>query len=151
MWQPSPFLPVAFLSVVPAPNKWIMGAIAQVPDANWSALDERERAYVRKPVPTSDVDHDHPQAEVQIYAVETPVAPNPDQPILLSYIDVVAQGFLREHGEEGIDDFFQTTTGWEVPVKNDRANPQYPRHQTLTESETALVDKYLERLATVVD
>jgi hypothetical protein len=66
--------------------------------------------------------------------------------ILLSYLDVVVQGFFREYGAEGVQRFFDTTDGWEVPVLNDRGNPRYPRHRTLTAEETALVDDHLARL-----
>ena len=42
--------------------------------------------------------------------------------------------------------FFETTDGWDAPMKNDRADPMYSRHQRLTAEETALVDDWLERL-----
>ncbi len=151
IWQPSPFRPVAFLSVVPAIDEWLVGAIAKVPNADWAALDERERAYIRRPVNDTHAEHDVEGADLHIYAVENPVAPNPAQPILLSYIDVVAQGFMAEHGEEGVYDFFKTTKGWEVPVKNDRQAPLYPRSQNVTVKERDLVDRLLRDLTTVVD
>ncbi|MCX8228278.1 MAG: gamma-glutamylcyclotransferase, partial [Sulfitobacter sp.] len=42
------------------------------------------------------------------------------------------------------------THGWDTPVLNDRAAPQYPRHQALTQQEMSLVDNNLDRLAAQV-
>ena len=67
--------------------------------------------------------------------------------MLLSYLDAVVQGYLREYGEAGADRFFATTDGWEAPFLNDRAAPRYPRHQQLAPDETAFVDDRLARLA----
>ena len=81
----------------------------------------------------------------QVYAVapETMVVQADPAPILMSYLDVVVQGYLREFGERGARDFFATTDGWDTPVLNDRAAPRYPRAQVLTGAETALVDALL--------
>ena len=46
-------------------------------------------------------------------------------------------------GAAGVADFFATTDGWEAPILNDRAAPQYPRHQRLTGEEHELVDHWL--------
>jgi hypothetical protein len=67
--------------------------------------------------------------------------------ILLSYLDVVAQGFHDVYGTEGVQHFFDTTDNWHTPILNDRAEPVYPRHQKLTRTQTALVDENLERLS----
>ena len=151
LWQPSPERPVAFLSVVPAPDHWTWGVIAQVPGSDWVALDKRESEYRRRPLVPHTILHDADPAEVHIYAIDDPVAPNPEQPILLSYLDVVIQGFLREHGAKGAEHFFETTDGWNVPVLNDRDNPRYPRHQKLDKRETDIVDAGLRNLSAVVD
>ena len=66
--------------------------------------------------------------------------------MLLSYIDVVVQGYLREFGERGVRHFFETTDGWEAPVLDDRAAPIYPRHQRLSPDERALVDDQLREI-----
>lgn len=67
-------------------------------------------------------------------------APTDESPLLLSYIDVVVQGYLREFGPEGVRHFFETTEGWHAPIINDRAAPIYPRHQILNDEERAFVD-----------
>ena len=56
-------------------------------------------------------------------------------------------GGLFEGFEKGVERFFYTTLGWDTPVLNDRAAPLYPRAQTLTPDQTALVDSHLVRLS----
>ncbi len=67
----------------------------------------------------------------------------------MSYLDVVIQGYLTEFGEEGAARFFETTSGWNAPLLNDRAAPLYPRAQSLTVDETAFIDQALARLGVV--
>ena len=83
--------------------------------------------------------------DISIYAIapENAAPPDEDHPILLSYIDAVLQGYLREFGEDGAAHFVHTTDGWDMPVKNDRATPIYPRAQTLSAHERAFVDDML--------
>lgn len=135
---------IAFLSVVPDSATTIRGLIADVPNADWAVLDAREWGYDRI-ASGSDVIHPRDAAtEISHYAVphETWVAAN-GQHILLSYLDVVVQGYLREFGAQGVADFFDTTDGWDTLVCDDRAAPQYPRAQTLSQQETALVDQHI--------
>ena len=146
-WRRTPLRPVAFLTAVRCEASAIEGLLAAVPGADWAALDEREAAYAR--VPLAKVTHalDRP-LEAAIYAIpeERHEAPTPASPILLSYLDVVVQGHLREFGETGVSRFAETTGGWDAPVLNDRAAPRYPRSLTLDASETAVVDRLLARL-----
>lgn len=148
IWQQSGNRPVAFLSVQPNENCEIDGLIAQVPGADWVALDEREYAYTRV-----DVTQTLQAATSTAIYVGDPsmMAPrDTGHPILLSYLDVVVQGYLQQFGETGVRNFFDTTDGWGTAVLNDRTSPIYPRHQQLTPQETALVDSHLNRLSAVV-
>ncbi len=138
---------VAFLTAVPDPDCEIEGLIAHVPGGDWAALDMREHAYAR--VMADRVSHALGAGpEVHIYHApeDMHVAATEHRPVLLSYIDVVVQGYLREFGEAGVARFFDTTDGWDAPIRNDRARPIYPRHQSLTAKETALVDGHLARI-----
>lgn len=138
---------VAFLTAVPAPDAFIDGLIAHVPGGDWAALDMREHAYAR--VLTDAVEHGIMGApEIHIYHAPADMhrPATRMRPVLLSYVDVVVQGYLREFGADGVARFFETTDGWDAPMKNDRAAPLYPRHQRLTAEETALVDEWLARL-----
>ena len=147
-WRHTDLRPVAFLTAVPAPGHEIIGMIAQVPHADWVALDQREWAYDRIPA-TPAITHtlsDNP--EISVYAVpqERHKVGTIEHPVLLSYLDVVIQGYLRAFGEDGVQHFFDTTDGWNAPFIDDRALPRYPRHQQLTADETELVDDHLSRI-----
>ncbi|KUJ73699.1 hypothetical protein AVO45_14000 [Ruegeria marisrubri] len=147
-WRHTDLRPVAFLTAIPDPHSEIEGMIAHVPRNDWAALDEREWAYDRVSA-TQAVRHTlKHEAEIAVYAVpeHRHNDPTDSYPILLSYIDVVIQGYLRIFGPDGVDRFFATTDGWEAPILNDRAAPRYPRHQQLKPEETALVDDRLARI-----
>ncbi|MEO1537057.1 MAG: gamma-glutamylcyclotransferase family protein [Pseudomonadota bacterium] len=135
---------VAFLTIVRDPPSAIDGALAAVPGQDWEALDERERSYLREPV--DEVRHAVPEAnDISLYhapeGLHRPYSGH--HPVLLSYLDVVLQGYLRLGGEDAVEAFFHTTDGWDAPVLNDRDEPLYPRHQVLSPEETALVDHHL--------
>ncbi|WP_319824407.1 gamma-glutamylcyclotransferase family protein [Thalassovita sp.] len=152
VWRHTALRPVAFLTVVPSPGTDLDGLIAPVPNGDWRALDAREHAYDR--VTLTDLP-DHPlpyRPQVAIYTIPAGKhgAPTMAHPVLLSYLDVVVQGYLREFGEDGVSRFFATTDGWDVPILDDRAHPHYPRHQALPPEETCLVDHWLARLDAAV-
>ncbi|MDD9706497.1 gamma-glutamylcyclotransferase [Seohaeicola sp. SP36] len=147
-WRHTALRPVAFLTAERDPASRIAGLIAAVPGADWAALDRREAAYLRHPVCDS-VEHPlSPRPAVSVYAIpeNRHAAPSDAFPVLLSYLDVVVQGYAREYGAAGVADFFATTSGWEAPILDDRADPIYPRHQRLTPAERALTDDHLARI-----
>ncbi|MBR2655812.1 MAG: gamma-glutamylcyclotransferase [Loktanella sp.] len=144
VWITTGLRNAAFLSVEPDPACVIDGITAQVPGADWAALDLREAAYDRYAV---TVMQGGTARDVAVYQV-SPHLRAKDRakaPILRSYLDVVVQGFLQVYGETGVADFFASTSGWRS-IHDDRADPQYPRHQRLTSSETALVDHYVQQI-----
>ncbi len=149
VWRHTNLRKLAYLTVVPDEQGVIDGLIAAVPGDDWTALDLREAAYDRLPA-THQISHDlDHQPKIVVYSIASGkhVAPSTDHPVLLSYIDVVTQGYLREFGEEGAARFFTTTDGWNMPILDDRAAPIYPRHQRLSRSETAFVDDRLGELS----
>lgn len=147
-WRYTRHRQVAFLTAVPCPDGRIDGLMAEVPNGDWIALDEREYAYDRIAA-TSHVDHalDLPH-NVSIYAIAAGDhhAPTMDHPILLSYLGTVVQGYLNEFGEDGVKAFFDTTSGWEAPILDDRHQPIYPRAQTLRHAESTLLESHMQRL-----
>lgn len=148
-WRHTDLRPVAFLTAVPDSASEIDGMIAHVPKNDWVALDKREWAYDRIPA-TQSVTHPLTRdVDIAVYAVphHKQTAANARHPLLLSYIDVVVQGYLRAFGRDGADRFFATTDGWGAPILNDRAEPRYPRHQQLRSDETDFVDDRLTRLS----
>ncbi|WP_308442970.1 MULTISPECIES: gamma-glutamylcyclotransferase family protein [Jannaschia] len=129
---------IAFLTAVRRPNAAIDGIVADVPGRDWAALDARETGYLREALPEGPAIYHIPEGHHP--------APEQPRPILLSYLDVVVQGYLQQFGEAGVSRFFETTEGWDAPIQDDRAAPLYPRAQVLSRDETALVDTWLGRL-----
>ncbi len=142
VWRQTHLRKAAYLSVSPDNDSTLHGIIARVPGADWAALDQREAAYQRHDV-SEIVNHDGPKAMTAVYQVRAEHVAKAKHPILLSYLDVVVQGYLRVYGMKGVAHFFATTDGWEAPILNDRAAPIYPRHQSLSSQERALVDHHL--------
>lgn len=148
VWRQTTYAPRPILTVEPCENVTITGLIAHVPNDDWAELDQREHAYDRVPV-NHAIRHDLSNpADIATYTVPIDKHPASEElkPIYLSYLDVVVQGYLMEFGIEGVRAFFNTTIGWEAPIKNDRNDPIYPRHQVLTPEETRLVDAELSRI-----
>ena len=139
---------IVYLSVVQDQSTRIDGLIAAVPGADWAALDQREYSYERHASGGAVVHDIVPAPDIAHYAIPLEIAvDHGDHVILLSYLDVVVQGFLREFGTDGAARFFDTTEGWDTPILDDRAAPLYPRHQTLTPEETGVVDHHIDRLS----
>ena len=151
VWHYTSLRDLAYLSAIPDQGSTIMGVVLKVPpmDAN---LENREQAYARHHVSDTVT---HPlkiASDINVFAIP-PKVHRPCQAestLLLSYIDVVVQGYMRKFGEPGVQQFFETTFGWGAPVLDDRANPIYPRHQRLSKQETELTDHYLNTLSSVV-
>ena len=141
IWRPTDIYAHSFLSAHRVEGAEIAGVVADVPGADWAALDAREWGYGRRDV-THLVRHEAGAGPVAVYEVEAP-AGDALRPILRSYLDVVVQGFLKIHGEEGAAHFFDTTDNWAVGLLDDRADPKYPRARVLTSTESALVDRLL--------
>jgi hypothetical protein len=154
VWRRIDIRDQSFLTIIPDASTHLLGLIAQVPNGDWVALDDREVGYARLAA-SHQVDHDHhPDLQVAIYSIpeHTSEKPTAQNPILLSYLDVVLQGYLRVFGTAGVSHFMETTDGWDTPIFNDRAAPLYPRAQSLSVDEIALVDEQLRAVgATVVD
>ncbi|WP_299044243.1 gamma-glutamylcyclotransferase family protein [uncultured Tateyamaria sp.] len=146
VWVRTALRDVVFLSVHEAPGHSIDGLIASVPGADWAALDLRETGYTRISA-TDAVAHSADAADIAVYQVpHTAQRPGGDYRILLSYLDVVVQGFVREFGQAGAEHFFDTTDGWDTPVHDDRGAPLYPRAQRLSPQEQALTDRLLAQV-----
>ncbi len=147
-WVKTPARDVVFLSVVKDLSSTIDGLIAAVPDADWAALDAREGGYDRIKSHNAVTHTMTPAPEIAHYAVPAArICDAGEHVILMSYLDVVVQGFYQEFGTKGVARFFDSTDGWDTPVLNDRAAPRYPRAQILSPDETDLVDDHLAALS----
>lgn len=147
-WRHTPYREMAFLTAEPHDGVWIDGLIAAVPGADWAALDAREEGYDRVPL-ANGITHTADEAgEIAVYHIPPEKHGPADgiRPILLSYLDVVVQGYLKVFGEEGGRHFFDTTAGWDGMVLDDRAAPLYPRAQVLAPDQTRFVNRHLDDL-----
>ncbi|PCJ07400.1 MAG: gamma-glutamylcyclotransferase [Rhodobacteraceae bacterium] len=147
-WAHTALREVAFLTAIPCGDSEIDGLIAAVPGGDWQALDQREYAYDRLSA-NGSVQHGlEATPEISVYAVpqSAQVPGSVKHPILLSYLDVVVQGYEQVFGQAGVAAFFASTDGWEAPVLDDRAAPSYPRHQRLEAAQMKLVDHHLDAL-----
>lgn len=155
-WRAVPERSLCYLTAVRDPASSIEGLIAPVPGTSWAALDQREAAYDRHPA-TDTLTHTSDAQDIVVYAIDPNrhSAPGPDNPILLSYLDVVVAGYLAEYGPDAATRFFQTTTGWQAPILDDRAAPRYSRALPLTDEIRALTDDGLtamgSRIITAAD
>ncbi|WIY27552.1 gamma-glutamylcyclotransferase family protein [Parasedimentitalea psychrophila] len=151
-WVHTELREVAFLSAVPCAGSEIDGLIAAVPGADWDALDGREYAYDRLPLLGAVAHGLRPAPEISLYAVprSAQMPGSARHPILLSYLDVVVQGYDQVFGVAGVAAFFASTDGWEAPILNDRAAPIYPRHQLLEVAQRELVDHHLDAIGAKV-
>lgn len=142
-WQHTSLRDIPYLSVYPSDKNKLYGLIAKVPDNSWKDLDFREKGYNRTEtkciIKTKEVKH------TQIYYVPKCnfSIRNRDKGLLLSYLDCVIQGYLKQFGEEIAAEFFSTTDGWDIKIRDDRLNPLYPRHVDLTKSERAFIDHHI--------
>lgn len=149
VWRHALARPVALLSVEPCPHTTLHCITAQVPHNDWTALDLREHAYLRRDV---SAQFNQPTAVYQTNPAHT-APPSTDHPILLSYLDVVVSGYTTLMGHcpisGGPAHFFDTTTGWGT-ILDDRAAPFYPRAQPLHPDTRAIVDSELASLSVPV-
>lgn len=145
-WVRTDLREVVFLSIHPAPGHSIDGLIAAVPGADWAALDAREAGYTRFAA-TDHIAHNSDASEIAAYQIPNDrLRRDGSHCMLLSYLDVVVQGFLHEFGQEGAEAFFATTDNWDTPVHDDRGAPLYSRAQDLTRHEQKRVDQLLAQV-----
>lgn len=147
VWRHTDLRPIAFLTAEPDSGAEIDGLIASVPGGDWAVLDERETGYDRVGIDTVTHALERP-VDVAMYHIPEGkhARPDRDHPLLLSYVDVVFQGYLNEYGEAGLTHFVETTGGWNAPLLDDRDAPRYPRHQPLTRREREIFDDILADL-----
>ncbi len=153
IWRHTQLSDIAFLSVIADPACRIDGLIAHVPGNDWTELDIREAAYTRDRLSPDSLSGVEGSVDIHLYETRTDrdALPGQRHPILLSYLDCVVQGYHQIFGTQGVEAFFDSTSGWDAPVLDDRAEPQYPRHQILSADQTALVDQHLARLSARVE
>lgn len=135
---------IALLSVHPKLECEIDGVLVIDRMSNLAALDTRERSYQRIQLDESNFSfknnnlNSFSDISVHLYMADSALETIEKPQILRSYLDVVMQGYLREFGEAGLRKFFATTDGFDFSIREDRDNPEYPRHQSLSQEERGL-------------
>lgn len=131
---------VTYLAVTAEADARTNGVVYAVTDEELAATDRRERSYVRQPIPAAAVtvlDGDTPlEPDDQVWAYLLPGQrqhPDPDHPIVQSYVDVCLTGCLdiEDHfpqakaaGYAAL--FMQQTANWSRYWVNDRIYPRRP-------------------------
>ena len=129
---------LAFLSVVADAGAEIDGLVIIDHTSSLAALDEREVMYSRTDIPLGALQfHDEtPEADNHfLYVADQPVATQQSH-ILRSYLDVVMQGYLQQFGEDGVQRFVDSTLNFDIPIREDREVPLYPRATRLGDEES---------------
>lgn len=128
---------LAFLSVVANEETEIDGLIITDHKSSLAALDEREVMYSRKSIPLDALRFHDSSPELEsyfLYVADQPAATQQSH-ILRSYLDVVMQGYLQQFGEAGVHRFVESTLHFDIPIKEDRDHPMYPRATKLSDEE----------------
>ncbi|WP_108124841.1 gamma-glutamylcyclotransferase family protein [Saccharospirillum mangrovi] len=112
------------------PNSHCNGVVFVVDDANLARFDERERGYDRHRIDWSAVrslDSQPLPIELPLwsYVGDSSATPQPEAPILQSYLDVILNGCLS-YGDAFARRFLHTTGPWQH-LCDDRSAPLYPR------------------------
>ena len=109
----------------------IDGVVVGMPATDLPILDQRESGYRRLKIPREQfaIDGSIDTDFVYMYqsAPENQGPATEPHPILLSYADCVMAGYEKLFGEQGLNDFMQSTSGWSGAIENDRHAPRYPR------------------------
>ena len=126
------------LSIVEAEGAAIDGLVVVFDDAMWPEIRAREKRYDWFTLP----DFEDTVITFRASAAAARLADEVN-PVHLSYVDTVLQGYRREFGVKGAERFVETTEGWSVPLVDDRETPHYPRATQLAPEERVMVDGLL--------
>lgn len=135
----------AVLTVERAEGHAIDGMLVIDRVENIASVDERENIYRRVSLTSAALTFygDVPPADIPLHIYERNYEPEvntPPSPILRSYLDAVFQGYFRAFGEDGLRRFVTETSGFGLPIHEDRHAPAYPRAIELTSDEGHLFD-----------
>jgi hypothetical protein len=142
---------IALLSVHRHAEGAIGGMLIFDQRENLEALDRREARYERIAIARDEFEilryHDVARIPEEIFLyVGRPAADiQPTPQLLQSYLDTVLAGFLREHGDAGIEAFVASTVGFERRIVRDREKPFYPRAVGISADLAARFDEILSR------
>jgi hypothetical protein len=151
--SPSGFTALGLRKAAPGEaGSTINGVLYPVAGQDMSKFDEREVGYARVEVKLADIEalgwQRLPESgHVWVYVPARPGSapgeglpdPDPDFPLLQSYIDVVVEGGL-EYGTDYAREILETTDGWSRYWLNDR---ELARRPWVHDTKSAAVDRLL--------
>jgi hypothetical protein len=119
------------LTAVERAGSRIQGILIRCDAADLAQIDAREAGYDRVELPHRDVMSSVSDLPEKLYIYKSKAMHyrpgGADFPVWFSYVEAVLHGFLSVFKTEGVDEFIRSTSGWTVPVLDDRDNPQYRR------------------------
>lgn len=140
---------VCVLTMKPDPASSVAGVVIELPAGDLVALDSRERGYTRAALARDAFDTRSVAAAAPIEGYYSRVdhrrCGDESSPILRSYLDCVLDGFFALGGTAALEEFVVTTSGWESPILDERAQPLYPRAVVLAPQTRAAIDDVLRR------
>ncbi|MCW2309475.1 gamma-glutamylcyclotransferase family protein [Rhodobium gokarnense] len=137
------------LTAEPEEGSTIRGTLILYPRSELADLDEREWRYDRHDLDLEAFAPDGDAAEVPEMRIVYRVKPeherwgDEEHPVIQSYVDCVLRGYFERWGVLGVRHFVETTAGWHIPIRRDRAAPRYRRAVRITAEEEALFDHVL--------
>jgi len=127
---------------------FIDGVVVTIPLADLPVLDKRENGYDRLQLPADEFDlpPDCVAQNIHMYVSKLTHSgrSNLQYPILQSYIDCVLAGYCAVFKQSGMQQFVESTVGWDGVIENERCNPRYPRAVQLPDSQLALFDSVVK-------
>ncbi|MAS88157.1 MAG: gamma-glutamylcyclotransferase [Micavibrio sp.] len=150
--EPDTYAHQTALTISQHSNQQIDGILAKVNEYDLIYLKEREKNYeIHYLEHTQFIDLNiDGQIFTHISKPENHGWASNQHPICQSYIDVVTHGYYKTFGLDGLRRFMETTIGWNLPILNDRENPQYPRAQKINQSFLDKVDILIKEAAAAV-
>lgn len=131
------------LSVVQGNEPRLDGVVLECDDAALDALDQREVGYTRVQLEAFLASGQGTSAWLFVGDDDHRVVPASGHRIWLSYLRVVLAGYRELGGHVALESFYRTTGGWDVPIEDDAARPNYSRAFTLSEAEQMEIAAFL--------
>jgi len=131
----------------------IQGILIYCDAADLAQVDAREAGYDRVELRHRDVLSPAGDLPEKLYIYKSkPSHYRPGgvgYPIWFSYAEAVLHGFLSVFKTGGVDEFIRSTSGWTVPVIDDRDNPQYRRSpkNLISEEHKSYIEQKIRQIA----
>lgn len=130
-------------------RSYIDGVVVTIPISELAALDAREAGYDRLALPCAhfDLPESCRTEEVHVYVSKETHQGNATEqfPILQSYVDCVLAGYCAVFEQHGMQQFVDSTVGWDGVIENERDNPKYPRAVSVQPEQLAMFDQVVAK------